>query len=174
MNERSEKYSRGEAWEMNQVLYAERKAALLSPSQLACLSHMPTINLTAGCVHGCLYCYAQSYSQYPGHGRITLYANTLEKLRTEFPRKRKRPEVVYFSSSSDAFQPVTEVLDLTFHVFEFLLRQGVGVAFLTKGRIPDRHMELLKAHASNVHAGIGLITLDKQAWRTFEPYYRAT
>ncbi len=155
---------------MSEVLLAERKAAVLAPSQLACLSKLPTINLTAGCAHECVYCYAGSYSQNPGPGRITLYANTLEKLRSELPRKRKRPRSVYFSPSCDAFQPVPEVLALAYQVFEFLLEQKVGVAFLTKGTIPDRHMELLKAHASNVHAGIGLTTMDRRIWQAFEPH----
>ncbi len=155
---------------MSEVLLAERKAAVLTPSQLACLSKMPTINLTAGCAHECLYCYARSYSQNPGRGRVTLYANTLQKLRAELPRKRKRPRAVYFSPSCDAFQPVAEVLELAYDVFAFLLGEGIGVAFLTKGRIPDRHMELLRDHASNVHAGIGLTTLDERVWRVFEPH----
>ena len=155
--------------QMIEVLPVERKATVLAPSQLACLSRLPTINLTAGCAHECLYCYAQSYSQNPGRGKITLYENTLDKLRAELPRKRKRPRVVYFSPSCDVFQPVPEVLDLAYDVFEFLLEQRVGVAFQTKGRIPRRHLELLTAHAPNVHAGFGLTTLDPQPWRTFEP-----
>lgn len=154
---------------MTEVLLAERKAAVLAPSQLACLSKLPTVNLTAGCAHECVYCYARSYSQNPGRGRITLYANTLEKLRAELPRKRKRPRAVYFSPSCDAFQPVPEVLELAYDVFEFLLERRIGVAFLTKGRIPERHIALLKAHASNIHAGIGLTTLNERVWRAFEP-----
>jgi len=82
---------------MTEVIKAQRKAAVLAPSQLACLSKLPTINLTAGCAHECLYCYAHSYSQNPGQGRVTLYENTLDKLRDELPRKRKRPKSVYFS-----------------------------------------------------------------------------
>jgi DNA repair photolyase len=154
---------------VSKVLLAERKAAVLTPSQLACLSTMPTVNLTAGCAHECLYCYARSYSQNPGCGRVTLYANTLAKLRAELPRKRRRPRAVYFSPSCDAFQPVAEVLDMAYDVFAFLLAEGVGVGFLTKGRIPDRHMELLAAHAANVHGGIGLTTLDEDVWGVFEP-----
>jgi len=154
---------------MTEVLLARRKAAVLAPSQLACLAKLPTVNLTAGCAHDCVYCYARSYSQNPGRGRITLYANTLEMLRDELPRKRRRPQAVYFSPSSDAFQPVPQVLELTYKVFEFLLARRVGVAFLTKGRIPDRHMDLLKAHAPNIHAGIGLTTLDERISRAFEP-----
>ena len=153
---------------LTEVLLAERKAPVLAPSQLACLSKLPTVNLTAGCAHECLYCYARSYSQNPGWGRITLYANTLEKLRAELPRKRTRPRAVYFSPSCDAFQPVPEVLDLAYDVFEFLLERGIAVAFLTKGTIPDRHMQLLQAHAPNIHAGIGLTTLQRRIWQNFE------
>jgi len=158
---------------MVQVIRVERKASVLTPSQLACLSHVPTINLTAGCAHECLYCYARGYSGHPGRGRVVLFANTLEKLRQELPRKRKRPAAVYFSPSCDAFQPVPEVLDLAYEVFAFLLRRGIGVAVLTKGRIPDRHMGLLRANAPLVHAGIGLTTLDRHVWETFEPWTAA-
>lgn len=154
---------------MTEVIKIKRKAAVLAPSQLACLAKLPTINLTAGCAHGCLYCYARSYSQNPGQGRVALYENTLEKLRDELPRKRKRPRAVYFSPSSDAFQPVTEVLDLAYDVFEYLFNNNIGVAFLTKGEIPDRHMDLICANASLVQAGIGITTLDAELLKIFEP-----
>ncbi len=154
---------------MTEVIKSQRKAAVLAPSQLACLSKLPTINLTAGCAHECLYCYARSYSQNPGQGRVTLYANTLEKLRDELPRKRKRPQAVYFSPSSDVFQPVPEVLDLAYDVFEYLFRNEIGVALLTKGRIPDQHMSLLCANAPLVQAGIGLATLKADLLKVFEP-----
>ena len=147
-----------------------RKSAVLTPSILECLSHLPTINLTAGCAHKCLYCYARGYSQHPGENKITLYANTFEKLRAELGRKRKRPTAVYFSPSSDIFQPVPEVLDLAYDVFQYLLNADVGVAFVTKGRIPERHMKLLQAHPSMVRAGIGLVTLDKDMCHAFEPH----
>jgi DNA repair photolyase len=151
------------------VIPTERKSAVLTPSALACLSRIPTVNLTAGCAHGCLYCYTRGFSCYPGEGKVKLYANTLDKLRAELPRKRRRPTVVYFSPSSDPFQPVPEVLDLAYDVMRFLLESGVSVAFLTKGRILERHMHLLEAHARNVRAGIGLVSLDDRLLSTFEP-----
>ncbi len=151
------------------VIRTKRKSNVLAPSILECLSHLPTINLTAGCAHGCLYCYARGYSQHPGEGKVMLYANTFEKLRAELPRKRKRPVAVYFSPSSDVFQPVTDVLDMAYEIFEYLFNVGVGVAFLTKGRIPERHIALLQDHAPMVRAGIGLTTLDEHLLRMFEP-----
>ena len=155
---------------MVKVILQDRKSAVLTSSSLACLSHIPTVNLTSGCAHQCLYCYTRGYSNYPGEGKVTVYKNTLEKLCEELRRKRKRPRAVYFSPSSDPFQPVPEVLDLTYEVFEFLFQAGLGVAFLTKGQIPDRHMKLLQANASQVRAQIGLITLDAKLAGIFEPY----
>jgi len=154
---------------MVQVTLVERKSAVLTPSSLACLAHVSTINLTAGCAHECRYCYARGYLTHPGEGRVALYTNTLAKLREEVRRKRKKPATVYFSPSSDPFQPVSEVLDVTRDVFQFLLEWGIGVTFVTKGRIPERHRSLLAAHAPLVEGRIGLITLDPGTSAMFEP-----
>ena len=62
---------------------------MLTPSSLACLAHVPTVNLTAGCAHECCYCYARGYLTHPGEGRVAFYTNTLAKLRDEL---RKRPD----------------------------------------------------------------------------------
>ena len=85
-------------------------------------------------------------------------------------RKRKKPTTVYFSPSSDPFQPIPEVLDMAYDVFRFLLESEIGVAFVTKGRIPERHRNLLAAYAPLVQGRIGLITLDPGIAAAFEPF----
>jgi DNA repair photolyase len=110
------------------VSHVERKAGVLTPSRLDCLARVPTINLTSGCAHECRYCYARGYLTHPGEGRLTFYTNTLTKFREGLRRKRKRPAMVYFSPSSDPFQPVPELLDMTHDVFRFLLEEGIGAA----------------------------------------------
>jgi len=154
---------------MTEVFPIERKSAVLTPSSLACLAHVPTVNLTAGCAHECRYCYARGYLTHPGEGKVRFYTNTLAKLRAELPRKRKRPTTVYFSPSSDPFQPIPEVLDMAYDVFRFLLESGIGVTFVTKGRIPQRHRALLATHAALVQGRIGLTTLDPAVATAFEP-----
>jgi len=151
------------------VARVDRRSGVLTPSSLACLSHMPTINLTAGCAHGCLYCYTRGYTNNPGDDKVVLYSNTLEKLVDELAHKRNRPQAVYFSPSSDLFQPVSEVLELGCRVLEFLFANGIGVAFLSKGHIPDKTMQLLLSHADKVRAQIGIITVNEDIQRTFEP-----
>jgi DNA repair photolyase len=155
---------------MTQLIRVERKSAVLTPSSLACLAHVPTINLTAGCAHECRYCYARGYLTHPGEGKVAFYTNTLAKLQEELCRKRKKPATVYFSPSSDPFQPVPEVLNMAYDVFRFLLESGIGVAFVTKGRIPERLRNLLASHRPLVQARIGLITLDPAIAATFEPH----
>jgi DNA repair photolyase len=150
------------------VIKAIRKSPVLTPSSLACLSGMPTINLTAGCLHNCAYCYIRGYSTFPGESKIIVYQNTLEALRNELVRRRTKPRAVYFSPSSDLFQPAPEVLELAEAVLKFLFSQGIGVAILTKGRIPGHMLQLLIDHSELVRAQIGLVSLDEDISRAFE------
>lgn len=152
------------------VIRAKRKPAVLTSSGLACLSTLPTINLATGCLHDCLYCYIRGYRNYPGEHRIVLYENTLELLQNELSRMAAKPRAVYFSPSSDLFQPAPEVLELSHAILQFLFSNGIGVAFLTKGTIPDCTLRLLIEHRELVRAQIGLISLDEGILEVFEPH----
>jgi len=105
---------------------------------------------------------------HPGTDKVVLYANTFEKLKLELPRKRIRPTKVYFCPSCDLFQPVQEVLTLGYQVLEHLLENDVGVAILTKGKIPNEHMKLLCRYPGKVEMQIGLICLDEDIRQVFE------
>jgi DNA repair photolyase len=153
---------------MVNVICAERKSAVLSSSTLACLTHISGINLTSGCANDCVYCYARGYSIFPGENKVVIYKNILEKLKSELLRKRNKPHAVYFSPSSDIFQPIPEVLELSHSVLEFLLSKDIGIAFLTKGKIPDKTLNLLLNHADRVRAQVGIITHDDNIRSTFE------
>ena len=154
---------------MIELELANRKSPVLTPSALACLRHIATINLTAGCAHDCLYCYIRGYRNYPGERHVTLYADTVPRLAGELCRKRSAVPAVYFSPSSDLFQPVPQLLELAYEVLKLLFEAGIRVAFLTKGVIPKQHMRLLADHAPLVFAEIGLISLDDSVLRLFEP-----
>jgi DNA repair photolyase len=154
---------------MVNVIWAKRKSPVLSSSSLACLAHIPGINLTSGCAHDCIYCYARGYSIFPGDNDVVIYNNILEKLKSELLRKRNKPHAVYFSPSSDIFQPIPEVLELSHSILEFLLSKDIGIAFLTKGYIPDKTLNLLLNYSNRVRAQIGIITHDDNIRRIFEP-----
>lgn len=154
---------------MVRVTMVDRKSNALTPSSLRCLSHLPTINMTAGCVHGCAYCYIRGYSQYPGDDAVTVYRNTADQVERELKRKRKRPIAVYFCPSSDAFMPIREVLDQSYRTMCLLLDQDIGVQFVTKGEIPDHFFDLFSQRPELIAGQIGLTTLNDELNVAIEP-----
>lgn len=154
---------------MVEILRKLRRPPILTSSSIPCLRHLPTINITEGCALGCSYCYIQGYSHYPGPERVVLFENTAEVVRDELRRKRKRPRRVYFSPSSDAFQYLPEVQEVTFQTMAVLLEAGIEVAFLTKGFVSDRFLQLFKGLPHLVFAQVGVTSLDQGIWKAFEP-----
>lgn len=158
---------------MVSVTYLDRRSRALTPSKLRCLSHLPTVNLTAGCVHGCAYCYIRGYSQYPGDDVVVVYRNTADQVEHELNHKRRRgdplPGAVYFCPSSDAFMPVDEVLEQSYRTMSLLLDRGVGVQFVTKGAIPERFFRLFARCPHSVAGQIGLTSLDDRLNAAIEP-----
>ena len=154
---------------MARLITKNRKSNVLTPSQLRCLSKIPTINITSGCFHNCVYCYTKGYSQYPGDERVILFANTADKLKEELARKRKRPQAVYFCPSCDPFQPVPQILDQTYKTMEILLKEGIGVQFVTKAIVPASFIKLFTGYRGLVCAQVGLTCVDDNIRKIFEP-----
>jgi hypothetical protein len=98
-----------------------------------------------------------------------VYVNTPDVVAQELRHKRRRPQRVYFSPSSDAFQYLPQVQDVSLQTMTLLLQSGVEVAFLTKGFITQPFLDLFAAHADRVFAQVGITTLDPELWRRFEP-----
>ncbi|MEE9296997.1 MAG: radical SAM protein, partial [Phycisphaerae bacterium] len=154
---------------MVEVVRRKRKPPILTPSSIPCLRQLPTINITQGCALGCTYCYIQGYSHYPGPNRVVLFENTAELVREELRRKRRMPSRVYFSPSSDAFQYLPQVREVSFQTMSLLLSAGIEVSFLTKGFVTDRFIRLFAEKPHLVFAQVGITTLEPNLWKRFEP-----
>jgi DNA repair photolyase len=151
------------------VRFIERRGAVLTPSGLACLAGVPTVNISTGCAHGCVYCYGRGYSQYPGEDVVLVYRDTAERIGKELARKRRRPVAVYFCPSCDAFQPLDAVLEQSYQSMATILDAGVGVEFVTKGAVPPRFLDLFSRHPGCVSGQVGLTTLDEGLRTILEP-----
>jgi DNA repair photolyase len=151
------------------LIAKNRISNVLTPSQLRCLSKIPTINITAGCLHSCIYCYTKGYSQYPSDGKVIIFENIADKLKQELIRKRKKPQAVYFCPSCDPFQPVPEILDQTYKTMTVLLEAGIGVQFLTKAVIPQEFIKLFARYSNLLCGQIGLTCVDDNIRKIFEP-----
>ncbi len=141
----------------------------MTPSALGCLAAVPTANVSAGCAHRCLYCYARGYPQYPGEAMVLVYRDTAARVLDELHRKRRRPPAVYFCPSCDPFQPVEEVLDVTYETMKGVLEAGVALEFVTKGIVPARFIDLFARHPGRVSGQVGLTTLHAGLAATLEP-----
>ena len=154
---------------MARLVTKNRKSNVLTPSQLRCLSKIPTINITSGCFHSCIYCYTKGYSQHPGDDKVVLFANTVDKLKEELARKREKPVAVYFCPSCDPFQPIHQILDQTYRIMETLLKSDIGFQFLTKAVVPANFIKLFARYSNLVCAQVGLTCVDDNIRKIFEP-----
>jgi len=154
---------------MAEIILSERKPPVLKHPSLHCISRYHTINLTAGCPYGCRYCYAQGFRSNPGRGKVVFYSNTLELLRRELPRKRTRPELIYFSTACEPFIPDRRILDCQYGIMELLLKHSVFLLILTKSRIPARFLDLFSDYPKLVHVQVGLTTINDDVRRFLEP-----
>ena len=155
---------------MATIIPIERKSAVLKRPALPCLSHWHTINLLAGCPYECRYCYAQSFRSTPAKGTIHFYANTLNILKKELPRKRKKPNIVYFSTACEPFIPDVAVQDVLYGVMRLILEHGITILISTKSKIPKRFLELFSAYPGQVVVQIGLTTVDDKIRSVMESH----
>ncbi|WP_218969823.1 SPL family radical SAM protein [Thermodesulfatator atlanticus] len=155
-----------------QVVAVNRKSAVLKAPAFGCLKGIPAVNVTRNCLHQCVYCYARTFPETP-QKEVHLYANLPELLRQELARGKLRarlPKAAAFSTASDAFQPHGAILKTTLKAMELLLKYGVMVSFLTKGRIPKECWSLFAEYQGLVKARFGLVSLDLSYHKLFEPH----
>jgi len=154
---------------MAEIIEVSRKSNALRHPLLPCVSSHYTINLTAGCPFECRYCYARSFSSHPGAGKIIFYSNTLKLLERELPRKRKKPDIVFFSTACEPFAPYPNILDMMYSIMKLLLEDSVHIRISTKSVIPENFLKLFARYTGQVHARVGLTTTNDRLRQLLEP-----
>lgn len=151
------------------ILSRQRKTPVLRAGTFGCLAGIPSVNVTIGCLLGCVYCYARGYPGAPGAHRVVLFSNLAQKLTEELRNKRRQPRLVLFNTASDSFQPHPDIITTSVRLMEILLDRGIGVSLLTKGVIPRRFLEAASRHPGLVFVRIGMVSLDPRYQQRFEP-----
>ncbi len=149
----------------------DKKSAPLKRADFGCLRNHQVLNLSRGCLHSCIYCYARGYSGAPQKGTVYYYRNLPSALARDLdnPARRRSIPAVSFNTASDCFQPHPEILELAYSCMRLLLRRGVVVSFLSKGRIPASFISLFSRYPGQVRARIGMVSPFEQYRRRFEP-----
>jgi DNA repair photolyase len=148
----------------------QRRTPVLRQGTFGCLTGIPSINVTVGCLLGCVYCYARGYPGAPGRGKVVLFENLVEKLTNELKKKRRLPPLVIFNTASDSFQPHPDINNVSVKLMEALLVRGIRVSFLTKGVIPRRFFDIARENPGLVYARIGIVSLDPSYQQRFERF----
>jgi DNA repair photolyase len=151
------------------ILKTTEKRMGLYRAGIGCLD-LPTINITQGCLHKCVYCYANEY-EWVDKNNVTLYSNIDTLIQEEIKHKRNKPRRIYLSSASDCFQPNKAVQEKTYNILQYLYKEKIQVAILTKGEIAPETMELITnfCNSGNTYMQIGLNTIRPEIWKQIEP-----
>lgn len=138
------------------------------------LSYDYTINPYTGCLHGCVYCYANFMRRFSDHIQdpwgsfVDVKVNLLDTLTKELP---KRPGgSVWLSSVCDPYQLPEAKYNLTRGAIELLSSyRNFSVSILTKNALVLRDIDLLARVKDRLDIGFTITTFNPVAQRIFEP-----
>ncbi len=120
---------------------------------------------------GCIYCYAQSFSNVPVRKKVFLYTNLMPLLKKQLFRIHTTSlNGVIFNTASDCFQPHPDIINITYKAMELLLLSRIPIYFLTKGIIPQHFFPLFYKYKDLVNPSIGLAPFEQKMASIFEPY----
>jgi DNA repair photolyase len=135
------------------------------------------MNISRGCVHGCIYCDARSrcYNMEHEFEDVEIKTNAPELLEGAIRKKRKRC-MIGTGAMSDPYIPITENLNNIRSCLEIIEKYGFGLAIQTKSNLIIRDLELLKRINNNAKCivEITLTTYDERLCKILEPNVSTT
>ena len=127
------------------------------------------LDLTAGCGHGCAYCYIRGSQLFPGEDRVLFDPETSARLAATLDGMGRLPGLVVLSPTSDPLPFQREVRDEALRVVRVLLEREIDMAVLTRGRVPKGMVALLAEHPERARVAVGITTMGRHLSRLIEP-----
>jgi DNA repair photolyase len=141
------------------------------------LSPKNGMNISRGCVHGCIYCDARSKCYHIPHAfeDIELKINAVELLEEKLKNKRKKC-MINTGAMSDPYIPISENLNNIRACLAIIERYGFGLAIHTKSNLILNDLDLLKRinNKAKCVVEITLTTFDKHLCKIIEPNVAGT
>jgi DNA repair photolyase len=141
------------------------------------LSRYNGMNISRGCVHGCIYCDARSRCYNINHEfeDVEIKINAPELLEAAIKKKRKKC-MIGTGAMSDPYIPMAENLQNIRSCLEIIEKYGFGLAIQTKSNLILRDLDLLKKINSTAKCvvEITLTTFDEQLCKILEPNVSTT
>jgi DNA repair photolyase len=159
------------------MIHAIRQPAVHIKEAKGILSSANGMNISRGCVHGCIYCDARSrcYNMTHDFEDVELKINAPQLLEAKLKTKRKKC-MIGTGAMSDPYIPLPENLRNIRACLELIERYGFGLAIQTKSTVILRDLELLRrinAQAKCV-VQMTLTTRNEALCKIIEPNVPAT
>ncbi|MBN1782953.1 radical SAM protein [bacterium] len=145
--------------------------SILTPSRIPGIDY--TVNPYAGCMHGCVYCYAQFMHFNRNRGGVwgsfcDVRINAPSLFRKQI--RRAKPGLISLSTATDAYQPCERKYGLTRQILETLAHLPFGLSILTKSDLVLRDLDLMKSFKTgDCEVGFSFSTGDDRVSRLLEP-----
>ena len=146
--------------------YRRLKSPALKTANMNCLRSRFSLNLSDGCPHECVYCYARAMWPSPPHGSYFIRSGIVDKVKSFINRSRV-VKPVYASPVSDPLAS-PELTEMTIELSRFFVEKNIPFYLVTKGKIPDEIFEISQNHPFFA-VQISLTTLDKDLAHLIEP-----
>ncbi|MCL2479659.1 MAG: radical SAM protein [Treponema sp.] len=141
------------------------------------LSASNGMNLSRGCIHGCIYCDSRSkcYNMQHDFEDVEIKINAPQLLKNKLKTKRHKC-MIGTGAMSDPYMPIPESLAVTRSCLEIIEEAGFGLAIQTKSNLILRDLDLLKKinEKAKCVVQITLTTWDEQLCRIVEPNVSGT
>lgn len=141
------------------------------------LSPQNGMNLSRGCVHGCIYCDSRSICYNIDHNfeDVEIKINAPELLEAKLKSKRKKC-MIGTGAMSDPYIPIPENLQNIRSCLEIIEKYGFGLSILTKSNLILRDLDLLKKinQKAKCVVQITLTTFDEALCKIIEPNVSTT
>jgi DNA repair photolyase len=141
------------------------------------LSSKNGMNISRGCVHGCIYCDARSacYNMNHAFEDVEIKSNAPELLEQKLKTKHKKC-MIGTGAMSDPYIPITENLHNIRTCLEIIEKHGFGLAIQTKSNLILRDLDLLIKINNNAKCIVEttLTTFDEQLCKIIEPNVSTT
>jgi DNA repair photolyase len=141
------------------------------------LSRYNGMNISRGCLHGCIYCDARSkcYNMDHEFEDVEIKANA-PKLLEEAIKKKREKCMIGTGAMSDPYIPIPENLNNIRTCLEIIEKYGFGLAIQTKSRLILRDLEILKRinNKAKCVVEVTLTTYDERLCGIIEPNVSTT
>ncbi|MEM3585807.1 MAG: radical SAM protein [Candidatus Jordarchaeaceae archaeon] len=146
--------------------YRRLKSQALKTANMECLRSRFSLNLSDGCPHECVYCYARVMWPSPPHGSYFVRLGIVNKVKS-FISRSKIVKPIYASPVSDPLAS-PELTEMMVELSQFFVDNGIPFYLVTKGEIPRRIFEITQDYPWFA-VQVSLTTLNKELARLIEP-----